>query len=287
MEAIKVTSTPYSEPAIVDMERFLAVSGRLQIEDIDWQLAKREGLTETEKFMLTYFSDIEGQTVMYLRDLLSTKAAEEPNVIAFLTMWNYEEFFHGDALGRLLKECGHDLGAARIAAVRKKAGVSEALESAAASMLSRIFANEFPAVHAAWGATQELTTLRGYEEIMRSTGNSVLKTLCDRIAKQERRHYAWYFNSAKERLAKSPRAQKLTRFLMSKFWTPVGAGVKSKEEVQRLIKTLFPREMAWKLAEEIDTKIGSLPGLQGIRLMRPYMISCFPELRSELRVAHA
>lgn len=284
MEAAKETSVsvrnPSAETAVLDMERFLQVSGRLQIDDIDWATARQHGLSEKEKHILTYFSDIEGQTVMYLRDLLSTKAAEEPAVIAFLTMWNYEEFFHGDALAKLLKECGKDLGAARIANVRKSAGVSEALEAAASSVLSRIFADEFPAVHAAWGATQEITTLRGYEEIQRTTQNPILRTLCERIAKQERRHFAWYYNSAKERLAKSKKAQKLTYFLMSKFWTPVGAGVKTKDEVQGLIKALFPRDMAWKLAEEIDGKIGSLPGLNGIRLMRPYMLGCFPELRA-------
>jgi hypothetical protein len=33
--------------------------------------------------------------------------------------------------------------------------------------------------------------------------DSVLAELCRRIAKQERRHFAWYYNGARERLARS------------------------------------------------------------------------------------
>jgi rubrerythrin len=281
------TAKSSPESTASDTERYLASSARLQVDDIDWSLAARAGLTEKEVFILTYFSDIEGQTIMYLRDLLSTRAAEEPPVIAFLTMWNYEEFFHGEALARLLKECGHSLEDARIAKVRRSAGLSEALESFGATMLSRIYAAEFPAVHAAWGATQEITTLRGYEEVQRQTTNPVLKLLCDRIAKQERRHFAWYFNNAKERLSQSPRAQRLTRRLMSRFWSPVGAGVKSKQEVKQLISLLFGAEGGWRLAEEIDAKIGSLPGLEGIQLMRPYIRGCFTDFVPPVKTAHA
>jgi hypothetical protein len=47
-------------------------------------------LTEDEKFVLTYFPDIESQTVMYMRDLLHSSAVDDPDVIAFLSVWNYD-----------------------------------------------------------------------------------------------------------------------------------------------------------------------------------------------------
>ncbi len=273
---MSVLSTAYhSIPAPVDSwaeetERYLSVSNKLVYDDIDWDLARRVGVTDKEVFILTYFSDIEGQTINYMKDLLTTEAAKESDVIAFLTMWNYEEFFHGKALARFLKECGHGLEDSRIALVRKTASFSEKLESIAASVLSKVFWREFPAVHAAWGAVQEITTLHGYEQIQATTENPVLRILCDRIAKQERRHFAWYYNKAKERLQKSTRAQKLTYFLLSKFWSPVGAGVKTDREVADLIGTLFPGETALKMAQNVDSKIGNLPGLEGIQLMVPY-----------------
>ena len=262
-----------SNEMTLETDRYLNVSAKIVTDDIDWQAAKAVGVTADEIFILTYFSDIELQTVMYFRDLLGTKAALEPDMVGFLSMWNYEEYFHGRVLARYLKECGHDLERDRLARVRKSASLSEKIESWAAKLLSMIFSNDFPAVHAAWGAIQELTTLKGYEELGLNTENPVLKVLCERIAKQERRHFAWYFNSAKERLERSPRAQKLTRFLLSRFWSPVGAGVKSNAEVARLVRTLFVGAHVDEMAQAIDSKIGTLPGLQGISLMRGFLES--------------
>jgi hypothetical protein len=207
-----------------------------------------------------------------MRDFLHTRAALEPEVIGFLTMWNYEEYFHGRALAELMEHCGAPLETARIASVRSGALLSERLEALASNFLSKVFSHQFPAVYMSWGAIQEITTLRGYERLIDDTKNPVLRELCERIAKQERRHFAWYFNSARKRLEASPGARNLTRILMENFWSPVGAGVKTPEEVNRLILTLFPGESALSMAEEVDQKMGTLPGLEGIALMVPFVI---------------
>ena len=165
----------------------------------------------------------------------------------------------------------HGLDDNRIKNVRKSVTFRERLESLATPIISTVFRSEFPAVYTTWGAVQELTTLRGYESIARTTKNPVLQTICERIAKQERRHYAWYFNNARMRLSQSTRAQKLTRFLLERFWTPVGAGVKPPEEVSRLFFTVFSTAGARNLANEMDEKFSTLPGLNGIRIMRPYI----------------
>ncbi|MBI3540702.1 MAG: ferritin-like domain-containing protein [Deltaproteobacteria bacterium] len=259
------------------IERYLSQSDKIETRDIDWSEAKRIGLTEGERFILTYFSDIESQTIIYLRDLLHTKAIQDPDVVAFLSMWNYEEYFHGEALARLMAECGHPLEKERIAKVRKTAKVTEALESFGASLVSRIFREQFPALFMTWGAMNEITTLRGYEYLDEMTHNPVLKILCQRIAKQERRHFAWYYNSAKERLEKSASARRVTRMLMKLFWSPVGAGVKSNEEVVKLIVTLFPGAKGEAMSQDIDAKLSSLPGLEGLELMGGFIkkeVSC-------------
>jgi rubrerythrin len=257
----------------MDIDKFLASSEKIRVDDLDLGKARLAGLAEDERFILTYFSDIEGQTIVYLRDFLHTRAALEPEVIAFLSMWNYEEFFHGKVIAELLAECGHPLGGARIAEVRKTARLRETIEAALATILSKIFAREFPAVYMTWGAIQELTTLRGYEQIIATTGNPIVAELCRRIAKQERRHFAWYFNSARERLAASPRARKLTRWLLRLAWTPVGAGVKGEAEVSRAMLTLFPGRKGLDLARAVDARVGTLPGLEGLTLMHDYMAS--------------
>lgn len=54
--------------------------------------------------------DIESHTVVFLRDLLSTRAVLEPGVTAFLSCWVYEELWHGEAFSRFLGEAGYELG---------------------------------------------------------------------------------------------------------------------------------------------------------------------------------
>jgi hypothetical protein len=253
-----------------DIERYISVSTKIDTSDIDWNEAREAGLTEDEKFLLTYFSDVESQTIRYLKVLLGMKIAFTPSVAAFLTTWSYEEFFHGYELGRLMAACGSPLEEDRVENLGRKAHFNEWIESAFAPLLSRIFSNQFPAVYLSFGAIQEMTTLRGYECLYKYTQNPVLKILCDRIAKQERRHFAWYFNHARELLMKSSGARILARKLLEFNWVPVGAGIKSPEEVKRLFMILFPRESARAIVREIDSKMGSLPGLEGIRLMEPY-----------------
>ncbi len=70
---------------MTDIERYLTVSAKIETSDLDWAEAKRVGLTPDERFVLTYFSDIESQTIRYLRTLLQMKIAFRPAVAAFLT----------------------------------------------------------------------------------------------------------------------------------------------------------------------------------------------------------
>jgi hypothetical protein len=253
-----------------EIDRYISVSAKIDTTDIDWNQAREAGLTEDERFVITYFSDVESQTIRYLRMLLQMKIAFRPSVAAFLTTWSYEEFFHGYELGRLLAVCGAPLEEDRVEKVSGRARINEWIEAALSPLLSRIFSNQFPAVYLSFGAIQEMTTLRGYEHLKQFTRNPVLKLLCDRIARQERRHFAWYFNHARELLMESSGSRILARKLLELNWVPVGAGIKSPEDVKRLFSILFPVESARKLVREIDSKMGTLPGLEGIKLMEPY-----------------
>src|SRR5262245_35825075 len=254
-----------------DIERYISVSARVDTTDINWDEARAAGLNENEIFVLTYFSDVENQTIRYMRMLLGMKIAYQPAVAAFLATWNYEEFFHGFELEKLMETCGHRVEENRRDLNQKRMRLNEMLESALVPLLSRVFANQFPAVYLSFGAIQELTTLRGYEHLSEVTRNPILKILCERIAKQERRHFAWYFNHARELLEKSRGAQILTRRLMEFNWVPVGAGFHTLDEVKRLFTSIFyPVENARRVVREVDSRISMLPGLGGLRLMEPY-----------------
>ncbi len=95
----------------------------------------------------------------------------------------------------------------------------------------------------------------------------VLQDLLARITKDERRHFAFYYNSAKEWLQGNRTAQRVDRFMLDRVWVPVGQGVKTQEEVDALALYLFDDEEGEADLKRIDEKIGKLPGLEGIRLM--------------------
>ena len=43
--------------------RHIQVSQKVEVEDLDWKLARRHGLTQNEIDSLGYFADVESQTV--------------------------------------------------------------------------------------------------------------------------------------------------------------------------------------------------------------------------------
>src|ERR1700727_3120431 len=96
--------------AVSDIAQHIAVSQRIVIDDLDWELARRSGLSPAEVDNLTFFADIESQTVYYFLEVATLKVARDPSLLTFLTMWNYEEYFHSHAITRLLTECGVDVG---------------------------------------------------------------------------------------------------------------------------------------------------------------------------------
>jgi hypothetical protein len=109
--------------------------------------------------------------------------------------------------------------------------------------------------------------LTGYGALIRKSGHPVLKDLLSRIIKDERKHYAFYFNSAKEWLTDNKNAQRVDRWMLDRVWVPVGQGVKTQEEVDALALYLFDDEEGMADLALIDEKIGKLPGLTGIKLL--------------------
>ena len=79
------------------LEQHLNRSKALDVSDIDWADVPNHPLREDELRVLTYMMDVESNTIVYLKELLSTPAIHEPKIQAFLSCWAYEAFFHGHA----------------------------------------------------------------------------------------------------------------------------------------------------------------------------------------------
>jgi rubrerythrin len=251
------------------LEKYVDVSGRVQTDDLDWDVCRAAGITERERFILEYFADIESQTVIYMRDLLLTRTAMEPEVAGFLSMWNYEEFFHGRSLTMVLEACGFPQEEGRAERIRAGANFKETFDLITSGLASRLLDEMFPPLMFAWGAMNENLTTQGYDAIVATTQNPVLKTLAARIAKQERRHFAFYQNLAKERMQRSVAAQRFSRVALATIWAPVGTGVKPDADVRRLMVELFGTR-AEAVTAEVDRRVQQLPGQAGLTPMKDW-----------------
>jgi len=265
-----------------DIDRYLRNSKRLDLSHLDWADIPNHPLTDGDVMCLHYMMDIETHTVIYLRDLLATRAAHDPYVTGFLSCWVYEELWHGEAFSDFLRAYGLEVPAEpklpdgstpmptrpnRVRQFREQMGVGHKLfllPTLFASMVMR----DFVALHMTWGAINELTTLTGYHQLMRRSHHPVLHQMLRRIIQDERRHFAFYRAQAKARLEDNPRAGRLVRRGLEAFWTPVGAGVKSEEEVDALAIYLFGDSPEGRDgAREIDATIAEIPGLEGLTLL--------------------
>lgn len=74
--------------------------------------ARDAPLDESTLRYLRYMHDVEHHTVCYLRDLLVTRAHHDPTITTFLTFWAYEEYWHGEAIGKVLHAHGEQAGRA-------------------------------------------------------------------------------------------------------------------------------------------------------------------------------
>jgi hypothetical protein len=85
-----------------DIDRYLRASKRVDLTGVDWGQIPQHTLTDEEARCLSYMMDIESHTVIFLRDLLATRASVEPDVTAILACRAYEELWHGEAFSLVL-----------------------------------------------------------------------------------------------------------------------------------------------------------------------------------------
>jgi hypothetical protein len=265
-----------------DLDKYLRASRRVDLTGVRWNLVKDYPLSVEEARTLAYMMDIESHTVIYLRDLLATRAAFDPEVTAFLSCWVYEELWHGEAFSRFLGEAGYDLPPdgervwgdspypsrrARNSWIRRKVG-GKGYAGHVGTLIGSALFRDFVALHMTWGAVNELSTLTSYRLLIDRTEHPVLTDLLTRITKDERRHFAFYRAQARMRLARSRQARTVTRWAMDRLWAPVGTGVRPQYETDFMVCWLFGDEPGRAAAAEMDATIGELPGFAGSQLFR-------------------
>jgi len=244
----------------LDIDRYADRAGRLDLSGVDFAAFRDRPLDADSLRCLRYMHDVEHHTVCYLRDLLVTPVHRDPRITTFLTVWSYEEMWHGEAIGKVLAAHGEPAGRDRIAPMRRGLGVRDRLAPALHSLGAAVAASAFGALHMTWGAVNEWSTQAGYARLVARAQHPTLTDLLNRIMRQEGTHVAFYAGEAGARLADDRRARRVVRAALRRLWRPVGAGVMPRDEVAFVVRTLFGDEPGRAMAERIDQRIDRLPG---------------------------
>jgi hypothetical protein len=252
--------------AAIDLDSYTARSRALDLRGIVWDEVPRHPLSPEARRTLRYMQDIETHTIIYLRTLLGTRAVDDPEVATFLACWFYEETFHGRALARFLAAAGEPVAPRP----RSRLTLAQWAEARATALVARAWA-DFVGVHMTWGAINELTTLVGYQRLAALARHPVLSELLARIVRDESRHFAFYYRQA-ARWLRRPGAARVARFLVDRFWAPVGSGVQPAEETRFLARYLLGGEDGRAAARKVDETIRRLPGFAGAPLLEAWTV---------------
>ena len=215
--------------ALVDSEDLLERMGSpLDVGAYEWDRVHADALTSDEVFQLTYAAQVEWGTQGTFESLY---ISDDPVVRRFLQIWLRQEEVHAELLVRFLHEYGVTVTLLHASRKhRRGARRGRRLNQVA----HRMVGHDFFAVHMAWGAVNELTTLRFYQQIRARARHVFLRELLRDLIGQEAHHYSFYRAAATERLAGNRRAQRVTRFALEHLWSPVGVGLRAPGDAQRV-----------------------------------------------------
>jgi rubrerythrin len=249
-----------------DIERFIQLAGPVQVDDLDLEECARIGVTDAEARILRYMADTETHTILYMRDLLAGYTARDPEITQFLSVWVYEELWHGRAIDMVLTAAGRPPPKSNYTEVTTGASIREMVEGVL-SQAAAYTTPRFVASHNAWGAINEWTAASAYMTLAKHTANPAVATLCRRMAKQERKHYAFYYQQAEKRLTGDRFAQGLARVVLQGFWTPVGSGVGKGDNLEFVAAHLFKDPADFELLAEGEETIRKLPGMGWFKML--------------------
>lgn len=250
-----------------DIERYKENSKKIDLSDVDWSRAKDYPLAQGAVDAMTYMMDIETHTVIYLSELLVSRACMDPEITSFLSVWVYEEMYHGEAFVKFFRAYGIPVSDERPKEIRLKEGFGR-VSAVLTIMFGSYLLPFFPALYLTVGAVNELTTLTGYRQLQKKTDNPVLHAILERIIKQERAHYAFYRSMSERLLAESAVARGVVRRYFQSRPRVVGEGVKNEAEIDQLSHYLFDGQDGLAAAASVDQQIAQLPGLKGFDMLQ-------------------
>ncbi len=235
------------------------------VSNIAWNDVKNYKLDEKFVRVLTYMRDVEVLTDVYYEELRRTPTGKDPIISKFMERWGTEEILHGEVINRFLNEAGIETGANWKEQIKSSLTTSYKITNYLISALATLVGRKFTATHMTFGAIHEMTTTQGYRRLAQMANHPVLTEILNGIIREESAHTTFYRSVARIELKNSDISQKLSRFIIKHFYTPVGSGAKSKTESDYTIATLFSGDdgMNW-IDKTVTHRVQTLPGFDGI-----------------------
>lgn len=235
------------------------------IGNIAWKDVKNYPLDKRLVPVLLYMRDVEVLTDMYYKELRRTPTGKDPIISKFMERWGIEETTHGEVINRFLSEAGIEASEKWKEQVFKSVSRVYTANTYLVTTLTNFIGKKFTATHMTFGAIHEMSTAQGYRRLMKMANHPVLTEILTAIMREESAHTRFYANVARIELGKSKFARKVARFIVNKFWSPVGQGAKPKKQTDYTIGTLFSGREGFEWVERnISQKIQSLPGFGGL-----------------------
>lgn len=236
------------------------------IENIPWREVGNYELKENFVPVLLYMRDVEVLTDMYYKELRRTPTGKDPHISKFMERWGVEEITHGEVINRFLNEAGTETGAKWKEQVQRSVSKYYQANTYLITMLTNLVGEKFTATHMTFGAIHEMSTGQAYRRLMRKANHPVLTEILTAIMREESAHTRFYASVARIELGRSKTAQKLARFVVNRFWRPVGQGSRPKRQTDYTIGTLFDGSegLEW-IERNVVQKIETLPGFSGIK----------------------
>jgi len=235
------------------------------IRKIAWSDIKKYPLDEKLIPVLLYMRDIETLTDVYYAELRRTPTGKDPIISKFMERWSIEEQTHGELLNRFLNEAGIATDEKWQTNVISSVSTTYTVTNYLITTLTNLVGKRFTATHMAFGAIHEMSTTQGYRRLAQIADHPILTEILSGIIREESAHTNFYRSVARIELQKSEISQKLSRFLVKHFWSPVGSGAKPKHESDYTIATLFAGEdgLDW-IDKNVTQRIQTLPGFSGL-----------------------
>jgi len=239
----------------------MSASRPIDLEGIDWDAIPSHPLSDDILKILAYMEDVESHTIIFPQTFFSKRALEDAYVGPFLVCWLYEEGMHGRALSKFLDCAGHPVPPR----THGRTTIRDRIDRAMTRMMSAAW-KDFLALHMAWGAVHECTTIQAYRRLIEQNDHPVLNEILRRIMKDEARHFAFYMWQAEQRLAR-PRVQRIVRAIMDRLYTPVGSSHQPDVMARWVSGFLFDGEHGRAAANHVDSTIAKLPGFSDATLL--------------------